>query len=81
MAQIFCAAVTLVTAQRPRLLTEVCKMMEPMAVMENCSALGRPMESSPSAAFQLRLAFAVLETHDVKLFIQIDQAEDAGDAL
>ena len=51
MAQIFCAAVTLVTARDPRLLTEVCKMMEPMAVMENYSAMGRPMESSRPQRF------------------------------
>ena len=46
MAQIFCAAVTLVTASEPRELTEVCRMIEPIAVMENCSAIGRPMDSS-----------------------------------
>ena len=42
MAQIFCAAVTLVTASEPRELTEVCRMIEPIAVIQSAFSLLKP---------------------------------------
>ena len=40
------AAVTAVTETVPKVFTAVCRIIEPIAVMENCNAIGRPMETN-----------------------------------
>ena len=40
------AAVTEATARAPRVFTEVCRITEPMAVMEYCRPIGSPIPQS-----------------------------------